>query len=102
MDKEHEGILSTAENAVEDTAKAGFEGAKNLAESAGSVVSDAGVVGFEGAKKLAVSAGETATDGVGQKGAEDSQGKALTKKETCVEGRARQNEGGCGKASACS
>ena len=64
MDKEHEGILSAAQNAVVNTAKAGFEGAKNLAESAGSVVSDAGVVGFEGAKKLAVSAGETATDTV--------------------------------------
>ncbi|MGC1178406.1 MAG: hypothetical protein ACLQF1_19730 [Methyloceanibacter sp.] len=64
VDKEHEGILSTAQNAVVDTAKAGFEGAKNLAESVGTVVSDTALVGFEGAKKLAVSAGSTVTDAV--------------------------------------
>ena len=58
MDKDKEGILSTATSAVVDTgavvvdtAKAGFEGAKDLAVTAGTAVGDAVSAVAEKARK---------------------------------------------------
>ena len=41
MDDKKEGIISTAQDAVVGTAKAGWEGAKDLAETATNAVTDA-------------------------------------------------------------
>jgi len=64
MDTDKEGILRTVTSAVVntgavvfDTAKAGFEGAKDLAVDTGAVVLDTAKAGFEGAKDLALTAG---------------------------------------------
>jgi hypothetical protein len=41
MDDKKEGVITTAQNAIVDTAKEGWEGAKELAETAGDAVSGA-------------------------------------------------------------
>ena len=71
MDTDKEGILSTVTSAVVDTgavvvdtAKAGFEGAKDLAVDTGAVVVDTAKAGFEGAKDLTVTAGTAVGEAV--------------------------------------
>jgi hypothetical protein len=56
--------VSKAQTAVVETAKAGFEGAKSLAENVGGVLTNTAKAGMEGVKDLATSAGTTVSDAV--------------------------------------
>jgi hypothetical protein len=86
MDDKKEGIISTAQDAVVGTVKAGWEGAKDLAETATSAVTDAvaGVAKKRPARRKKAKTAAAKTAGARkQKGSASSRGgarKSATKK----------------------
>ena len=84
MDDKKEGIISTAQDAVVGTAKAGWEGAKDLAETATNAVTDAvsGVAKKRPARRKKAKTAAAKTAGARKRKASASSRRGATKTAT--------------------